>query len=362
MKFPERVSEQRRQVVDRIVADMEGKELSWAADWAPCWSPVNAATGKRYHGGNRLGLAAVAAERGLADPRWCTYRQAEEQGWHVRKGAKAAVVEKWKMLPARAEGPSPEAGDAEPGEGEAAERLVPVCVGYWSVFNARDVEGIPPLPERTPAELGEVGEVADQFIESSRCPVREAEGDEAYYAPSRDVIVIPERSQFATPEGFLSTLLHEMTHSTAPELGRKFVGHFGSPEYAREELVAELGSMFAAADAGLDCKAVAKAEQGGKHYDQHVAYLESWVAALRKDPDELYRAAAKASTAAEYLGERRRDLIESRERDAEPAPEPDRGQAHAPEGFSLSDEARDAQDAADAAVRGAAPAPEVAIA
>ena len=107
--------------------------------------------------------------------------------------------------------------------------------------------------------------------------------------------------ELAEDEGFLRVLLHEMSHSTMVPLARDPGGPFGSPGYAREELVAELGSMFAAADAGFDCAAMAAADPGEGYYGAHVGYLKSWMSALREDPGELFRAASKASAAADYL-------------------------------------------------------------
>lgn len=338
MNLPTRVDDQRHEVVERLVKDLQEHKFQWAAAWSRCWAPRNATTGEAYRGGNRMGLAAVGVIRGYDDPRWCTFAQARAQGWRVKKGAKSAVVEKWKMLPDRPIEGKEAAEVLEDGE---RQKLHPVCVGSWSVFNARDIEGIPEL--EVPARMDdEAGRVADEFIESSRCPVRETASDEAFYSLGRDEVVVPMRGQFVDNKGFLNVLLHEMTHSTDPELGRDMGGLFGTPQYAREELVAELGSMFTAADAGLDCGAIAAADRGSRYYEQHAAYLQSWIQALQKDPAELYVAAARASKASDYLCGRRQDLLTgggggALQRDLAPERVP-----------SLAEEARAAQGAARA--------------
>ena len=109
-------------------------------------------------------------------------------------------------------------------------------------------------------------------------------------------------------DGFARTALHEMCHSTARELGREV--ERGREGYAREELVAELGSVFAAADAGLDMGAFANADMGQTFLENHAAYLRSWLGAIRDDPAALARAATSASKAADYVTGRRERLIE----------------------------------------------------
>lgn len=106
--------------------------------------------------------------------------------------------------------------------------------------------------------------------------------------------------------------------------------------------MAELGSMFAAADAGLDCGAIAVADRGSRYYEQHATYLQSWIQALQEDPAGLYVAAACASKASDYLCARRQDLLTgggggALQRDLSPERTP-----------SLAEEARAAQGAARA--------------
>ena len=299
-KFPERVSEQRRTVVEQMLKDMSENEFTWIRDWALNCSPINAVTGTRYRGGNRLHLAAIARIRGYRDPRWMTFNQAKKNGWKVRKGAKSAVVEKWKAF-------SYDKKETDAATGEETVRRVSYvrCVGYWSVFNAEDVEGIPAYEEPKmncddPSSYAAL--LADDFIATSRCEIREGGTDCACYIPALDRIEVPARGQFTCNEAFLRTLLHEMGHSTKVPLGRERSKDM--VDYAFEELVAELCALFAAADAGLDC-ANFSSEEGSDFYRNHVAYIQSWSKRLASDPDALFKAATKASAAADYLNERR---------------------------------------------------------
>lgn len=242
----ERVEAQRAHVVEKIIADMRRDGLRWSEPYLPTMTPHNPTTGTVYQGGNRLHLAFVGMERGFTDNRWCTFNQIKDQGWHLMKGAKSALIEKWKAFAIKEE-------NKETGEEEITGHYLRL-MGCWNVFNACEIEGIPPWtnPQH---ESDRTAVVAANLIDSSRCPVMEdgAYMGSAAYAPLRDAILIAPRETFRSDESFTRTLLHEMTHSTGHPLalGRTMNTQFGSPEYAKEELVAELGSLFMSADLGI---------------------------------------------------------------------------------------------------------------
>lgn len=286
---PTRSDQQKREVVERIVEDMRSRRLDWTRTWRLAACPRNPLSGTVYRGGNRLQLTVVAAIRGYEDPRWVTFHQAAEAGWALKKGSKSATIDRWKTFPAK-EG----VDDDEDGEHEVLK-----LVGYWSVFNASQFDNAPKL-DALEAEADRCGEMADGFIASSRCPVDEGLRDEAFYVPSRDVLCMPLRGQFSSNEAFLRTLLHEMVHSTGHEsaLGRFGNEAPGPEDYAFEELVAELGSMFASADAGIE---LGSADDCVGFYDNHVAYLQHWAEMLEEDPSAIFRAAGAAQKACDYL-------------------------------------------------------------
>ena len=175
--------------------------------------------------------------------------------------------------------------------------------------------------------------IADDLILSSRCPIVESmryQGS-AGYAPGSDRILIAPRETFLSDETFTRVLLHEMTHSTGhpSALNRGCNTDFGSPEYAQEELVAELGSLFLSADLGIQ-----SADYEGEHYENHVSYLQSWMHALEDDPSYLFKAAAKADKAGTHhralqrcLGEAPRPRRGTRTREGVP-----QGRSHSHEG------------------------------
>lgn len=126
----------------------------------------------------------------------------------------------------------------------------PECDRYFKVFNLSLIEGVPPLPvpDLAPNDDIEVGLLADDVIASSRCEVFEGSTDGAYYNFVNDKISVPSREAFNSNSSFLASLLHEMGHSTAPALDRQMTGDMRSKEYAHEEIVAELSSIFSSVD------------------------------------------------------------------------------------------------------------------
>ncbi len=254
-KSLEIVEKQRALVVEKIIEDMKREGLHWSEPNIPSLSPHNPVSGTVYQGGNRFHLGFVGYMRGFADNRWCTFNQIRDSGWHLKKGAKAALIEKWREFSIREE-------NEDTGEKEVTGHYLR-CVGYWIVINASET--------------------------------------------------------FLSDETFTRVLLHEMTHSTGhpSALNRGCNTDFGSPEYAQEELVAELGSLFLSADLGIQ-----NTDYEGEHYENHISYLQSWMHALEDDPSYLFKAAAKADKAGTLIIGRYNDVLEKRrDRDVERAPE-----------------------------------------
>lgn len=289
------VENQRREVVEKVIEDMKKDGLRFTEPFLPTLSPHNPISGTVYHGGNRMHLGFIGYMRGYTDNRWATFNQIKDAGWKVKKGAKSALIEKWKELPFYKE-------NEDTGEQELVGRF-PKLVGYWNVFNAEDIDGIPPAPDAPTHTADRTATIAENLMESSRCPVVESKLyiGQAAYAPTSDRILIAPRETFRSDEAFTRVLLHEMTHSTGhpSALARDLDTRFGSPSYAEEELVAELGSLFLSADLGIQ-----SADMEGEHYESHVAYLQSWIHALEDDPSYLFKAASKADHADTFIMER----------------------------------------------------------
>jgi antirestriction protein ArdC len=213
-----------------------------------------------------------------------TYRQAAEKGWQVRKGEKASQIEYWEAKP----GSKDDDAEGEQMRGRLIHRV-------YSVFNAQQIDGLPPIVI-TPREPWEVCEAGERILADSGADIRYG-GDRAYYRRESDHIQLPPRECFADASGFYATATHELIHWAGGEkrLNRETLtksrGYNPQDEhYAREELVAEIGSMMLAAETGIP-----------HDPSQHAAYVDSWLQALRKDKNEIFRAASAASKAADYV-------------------------------------------------------------
>lgn len=170
------------------------------------------------------------------------------------------------------------------------------CGGYFNVFNLSCFEGAPDIEQATENGDAEIGALADELMASCRCPVNEQPSERAFYSPSEDSVTVPLRGQFESNAAFVGVLLHEMGHATAPALGREQKGRFGDSDYAFEELVAELSSLFASCELGVPIER----DEADEHYARHVAYLKSWSKGIKEDPDALFKAAAAAGKAATF--------------------------------------------------------------
>ena len=290
-----------QEVTDRIVAMIEAGAAPWRKPWTmprlpgvPAL-PVNAATGQPYHGINVLLLLPLSMLFG--DPRWCSYRQAEARGWQVRQGERGTPICFYKLLEV-----GPEDRDdlgALVGEGDEAVRTVPL-LRRSTVFHASQIEGLPTLEEAYGAgePLPEAAWDAEARLEALLArsgAAIEHRGARAYYQPGEDRIVLPPRGRFPSAAAYYGTAFHELGHWTGHErrLNRPFSFDRSAPDYAREELRAELASAFL------------NAELGCQHdLDEHAAYLAMYLALLRQDRKEIFRAAKDAQAIADLILDR----------------------------------------------------------
>lgn len=301
MAMPNKLEEQRKQLVDKIVADMEaGKAFFWEPGYT-AHRMVNAVTGKPYRGGNAISLMAASEAKGYDDPRWCTFNQAKENGWHVKKGEKGTSIEVWKAYEVEK--------DKEGAEGEEPEKETRFWrVAGYTVFNAKQIDGIPALPERTPEEIAaerkkQIAEL-ELLIKNSEAAIYHDQTGANFYSPSDDTIHVVPQDEFNSIDQYYATVSHEIAHSTGAEhrLNRNIKNVFGTKDYAKEELRAEMASMFIQQEYNI--------RFDERHYKNHAAYLTSWAQVLKRDPNELYRAARDAEKAVDYMKARmiERDL------------------------------------------------------
>ncbi len=292
------VSKQERQsVAERFAAQIIKELREGTAPWQKPWKageyhrPMNPVTGTVYKGIN-----AVMLSRGYADPRWMTMRQANEQGWRVKKGSRAQQVifwqwdEKQKVLDA---GGKPEL-DASGKEKTETVKLDRPRLHVYSVFHASQLMTLDgqDIPAFEPQPLGWAPEEkGEAILAASGASITHDQRDQAFYKPSADEIHLPPKENFPTGGAYYSTALHELGHWSGhpSRLNREF-GPRGSEQYAREELRAEISSWMLNQDVGLP------------HLpQQHLSYVDNWVAVLQKDPYEIMRACRDAEHIKDYV-------------------------------------------------------------
>ncbi len=284
----------RQEVTDRIISMLEKGVAPWQKPWNPgeagMGMPKNPTTDRHYRGGNALHLMATAIQRGYNDPRWMTYKQAADQGWQVRRGEKGTQIEFWEVKSAEKASP-----DGDPGNGNQRNgRDTRLIHRVYTVFNAKQIEGVPEYQPNRPTPF-EVVNTGEKILENSGAKINHDQGDKAFYDRASDSIHLPPKEAFKDAAGYYGTALHELAHWTGhpsrldrPTLNASY--RFGDTNYAREELRAELASVFLAAERGIP-----------HDPEQHAAYVGSWVKALRQDKNEIFRAAHDASAATDFV-------------------------------------------------------------
>lgn len=277
-------------VAEKIIDQLKAGTAPWQRPWNPAAPgaeggsiiPMNPTTGKRYRGVNVVNLMS----EGHDDNRWMTYKQAAAAGAQVRKGEKGSLVQYWKFDDEQTlkDAQGKPIKDAEGNTMKVRVELERPRPFYAVVFNAEQIEGLPPRTPPVPPEWNPIDR-AEALLQASGAKITELPGNRAFYSPATDSITLPERSQFPSADRFYGTALHEVGHWTgAPNrLDRDLAHPFGSEGYAKEELRAEIASMILGDELQI-----------GHDPEQHVAYVASWIKALEDDPMEIVRACSDA--------------------------------------------------------------------
>jgi len=258
-------------VTERITKKLEQGVIPWRKPWNNNGQAVNYITQKPYRGINALLLD---------EGEYATFNQITEQGGKVKKGEKSQIVVFWKML-----------------KTEEEEKEIPY-LRYYSVFEINtQCEGL--KSRRKHCETYEHDPIteAEKIKEGyTDCPPITFKAGKAYYQPSADSISIPPITDYHNPEEFYSTMFHEMVHSTGHKQrlnrsGVTGIASFGSETYSKEELVAEIGSAMLCTMAGIEHATI----------DNSVAYIQSWLRALKNDSKLIVFASSQAQKASNHI-------------------------------------------------------------
>lgn len=324
-KEPSKIDAALQRFSDMLIKRMEEMQRDWTKPWIGGGVihglPQNI-SGWTYEGSNAFLLFMHTAENNYKAPVYMTGGQIHNQGAHVLKGEKAVPVFKWGFTVRDKEGNKVILEDYDKmtdDEKKECHRYPYLKVypefnidqtnlaevnkkKYDAVLSRFKIEEV---PQQTDGMY--VNKALDRMMEKQEwvCPIQyDKEEKGAYYSPGKDIVVLPTKAQFhkhiGDPEesfkdgqAFYGTALHEMAHSTGhpSRLDRLKPSVFGSPEYAKEELVAELTSAMVGNSLGFDRRIS----------DNNVAYLQNWTAALRKEPKFLSSVMADVNKASRML-------------------------------------------------------------
>ena len=269
-------------VTDRIIEQLEHGVIPWHKPWTGIQSgAISGNTGKPYSLLNQMLLGKPGE--------WYTYNQIQKLGGRVRKGEKSSMVVFWKQTPIKEE---------DPATGETVERMIPM-LKYFSVFHIDQTEGIERKiidPEAIdPATDSTADAIIADYIQRSGVKLEHRKGDEAFYSPAFDKVVLPLREQFQSMAEYYSTAFHELTHSTGhssrlDRISRR--AFFGNEEYSREELVAEIGAAALLNHCGIET---------GSSFRNSAAYIQPWLRALRNDKKLIVSASGAAAKAFDFI-------------------------------------------------------------
>jgi antirestriction protein ArdC len=291
-------------VTSRILELLERGTVPWRAGWTASGAgePRSAITGKAYRGINSFLLAVAAQAGGYRNDSWMTFRQAKELGGSIRKGEKGSLCIFWRILDGASTGSADDGATTDAtAEDETAPRNARrrFVLRYYTVFNVEQCDGLPARFSAASAAAPTRQILPCERIISGfpRGPRIEHGFNSASYSVADDRIAMPAFAAFRAPEEYYATLFHEATHSTGhpDRLGRFSAtdapAPFGSPDYSREELVAEMGSALLCARAGISCATI----------ENQAAYIAGWLKTLQADSKAVVIAAAQAQRAVDHI-------------------------------------------------------------
>ena len=271
-------------VTNRIIEQLENNIVPWEKPWSSTLdSAFNRVSKKPYSILNQMLLKY--------DGEYASFKQWKDLGGHIRKGEKSEIVVFWKMYPIK----------EKQDDGTEIIKTIPL-LKYINVFHISQVDGVEPLKQKVTHDIEPI-EKAEKLLNDywnrENITIEHVKGDKAFYSPMFDKIQLPLFEQFKQSEEYYSTAFHESVHSTMKtsrcnrqEDRKGKVVSFGSEEYSKEELVAEVGSAQLMNIVGIETT---------KSFRNSTAYIQSWLKVLRNDNKFIVSASSKAEKAVNYI-------------------------------------------------------------
>lgn len=281
-------------VTDKILELLDAGTVPWHKPWrgGAAGKPKNAISKKSYRGVNVFLLGMTAIMEGYDSPFWVTYQQAKQLGGNVRKGQKSTLIVFYRMFET----------SKTLDTGKIETKTIPM-LRYYNVFNLDQCDNVTVPKAET---VGKIDDLEFEPIEACEHIVAHYKdtpgiyhdgGGRAYYRPASDSVHLPERRKFENVEEYYSTLFHELAHSTGHEsrLNRhdndQKQAAFGSADYSKEELIAEMGAAFLSGTAGIESATI----------ELSAAYIDGWRGAIKGNKKLVVQAAAAAQKASDYI-------------------------------------------------------------
>lgn len=271
-------------VTNRIIEQLENNIVPWEKPWSGTIDGAfNRVSKKPYSILNQMLLKY--------DNEYASFKQWKDLGGHIRKGEKSEIVVFWKMYPIK----------EKKDDGTEIIKTIPL-LKYINVFHISQVDGVEPLKQKVTHDIEPIDKaekILNDYWNRENITIEHVKGDKAFYSPMFDKIQLPLFEQFKQSEEYYSTAFHESVHSTMKtsrcnrqEDRKGKVVSFGSEEYSKEELVAEVGSAQLMNIVGIETT---------KSFRNSTAYIQSWLKVLRNDNKFIVSASSKAEKAVNYI-------------------------------------------------------------
>lgn len=269
-------------ITNNIIEQLENGVIPWHKPWHGVNDgSFNRVSKKPYSFMNQMLLKH--------DGEYATFKQWQSLGGKVKKDEKSEIVVFWKMHKI----------EETKEDGTKVSKTIPL-LRYYNVFHVSQIEGVEPkeLAPVVHKPIEEAEAIINAYNDRETLVMSDVKGDKAFYAPLLDYLQVPVKEQYTDINEYYSTKFHEMVHSTGHKsrLNRfednTKLAPFGSEDYSKEELVAEIGSAFLMGSCGADTT---------NTFNNSTAYIQSWLNVLKNDKRLIVSASGKAEKAVKYI-------------------------------------------------------------
>ena len=284
-----------QQVTNRIITHLEKGEIPWRKTWSGYGLARNLATNHIYTGINMILMNCLP----YPIPYYMSFKQVQEKGGRIKQGAKAELIFYFNILFKDKADNTISKEQASILERQGAEVKVLKYLKYYNVFNIKDIEGIEyASPDITLQPHEKLERCENIILNMPNAPeMIHQDLSQAYYNKVHDFVNMPEIGQFQSPEEYYVTFFHELAHATGHQkrLNRPGITEsekFGDKKYSEEELIAEMAASFLSAQVSIDYDPI---------IENTAAYLQGWLKVLKEDKMFIFKVAAEAQKAADYV-------------------------------------------------------------